>query len=57
MFGILAFISFVIACVIFFLLGADMAKIEATWGFFFVALGLALQMLGGAVTTVQERIR
>jgi len=54
--GLLATVSFVIAAVIFFMLGAEWEDgPDAAWGFFFVALGLAIGGLGGAYHEVRGR--
>jgi len=46
---LLALVSFILACVIFALIGLEKAAWDAAWGFFFISLGLALMCLGGAV--------
>jgi hypothetical protein len=53
--GLFAFVSFVIACVIFALIGLEKAGWDAAWGFFFISLGLALGCLGGAAVWVNTK--
>lgn len=55
MFTVLAFVSYVIAAVIFFLLGIEEVTWRQAWGFFFIALGLALSCLDPAVVYVKAR--
>lgn len=50
--GLLALISFICATVVFFIDAVDIGFVEPVWGFFFIALGLALLALGGGVSFV-----
>lgn len=53
--GLLALVSFVCATVVFFIDAVDIGHIESVWGFFFIALGLALLALGGGIAYVEAR--
>lgn len=53
----LAFVSYVIATIIFFLVGhGDKPAVDTVWGLFFVALGLALSYVPGIYGTYRSRL-
>lgn len=52
----LSFVSYLIATIIFFLVGhKDVVATDEIWGFFFVGLGLTLSYLPTLVTTYRGR--
>lgn len=53
--ALLALISFICATVVFFIDAVDIGHVEAVWGFFFIALGLALLALGGGIAFVMAK--
>jgi hypothetical protein len=53
--GLLALISFICATVVFFIEAVDIGHVENVWGFFFIALGLALLALGGGIAYVEAK--
>lgn len=58
MVGLLAGLSFVIAAVIFFMLGVEWEDgPDAAWGWFFLALGFVLAHLGGPAGAEYRRRR
>ena len=55
MIGVLALLAYIIAAVIFCLRALSTGDVDADWGFFCIAVGLALSMLGGAVVAVRSQ--
>lgn len=55
MLAVAAFVSFIIAALVFLVNAAEWGNVDTAIGLFFVALGLALTVLGGVVGYIGAR--